>query len=300
MKIHSPIGFKSNNYVLGYDDYASSECREIIREHYETYKMPYQSIYEKEGRLSEYAMNELWKKMLNRPAKIDNSTILSMNIPNVKPLKANVYRGATLVYQPECLKVLKSCGIKRVVDLVGYNRYKDMVENAGMEYFYLPMNNRDVWGYEALSDIKDFIKHHAPFTVPRTRSNGVRMTTNEWLEECKNIYNQKSRKFIDKFTEFIKFMDKGFLYIGCQCGTDQTDDAVLLYKLFSPQYSGKISIYEDFKIDSIRCLYNNLTLEDKKNMGWTENFDANFTKKLKKIETEYFNRCCKNTGKKLL
>ena len=40
--------------IIGYDDAQSEANRNFIRSHYNNWKMPYQSIYEKEHRLTDY------------------------------------------------------------------------------------------------------------------------------------------------------------------------------------------------------------------------------------------------------
>lgn len=85
--------YLNDDNVLGYDDEISKSRREFIRDHYYTYKMPYQSIYETEGRLSEYQLNNLIKTLNNKPRQVDYSLVRGLPIPNIRPIGNNSYRG---------------------------------------------------------------------------------------------------------------------------------------------------------------------------------------------------------------
>ena len=90
----------------------------------------------------------------------------------------------------------------------------------------------------------------------------------------------------NKFIQFIQFMQKGNLYIACEWGTYTTDGGLMLNYFFNPLFKGtseylspdnKIHLYE------VRKLYNNLTSEHKKMLGWTKEFDTATAKKLEKL-----------------
>ncbi len=117
--------FKSNNddKYIAYDDSISQERRNYIRAHYDKLQMPYYSIYEKKGQLTEYQMKLELRELEKRHGieRIDGT---------------DIYRGQTLVDRPQDLYLLQSKGIKTVIDLVGYgDSYKTTVNNAGMDYF---------------------------------------------------------------------------------------------------------------------------------------------------------------------
>ena len=63
MKVHIGQRFFSTSFlgqhndVIGFDDSISQARRSYIREHYASWNMPHQNIYEKEGRLEEYNLN---------------------------------------------------------------------------------------------------------------------------------------------------------------------------------------------------------------------------------------------------
>lgn len=258
--INSGINFKSNDgFVFGYDDSVSQNRRNQIREHYQTYSMPYQNIYEKEGRLGEYALNNLIGELAKKPKVTDYKSIMNLPAYNIRPISPNSYRGSTLADAPErCLHTLKQSGIDTVIDLVGYWNYEEKVKDAGMNYLYFPINQgvrHTVWDRAALQDNKNDIE---------------------------------TREFIEDFINYIQTMQKGYVYIGCEFGKYQTDDALLLNNAFNPKAKRPLNIYNaPFKLDLMRNLYNNLTEDDKKRMGWDKEFDENFLPRIQKAEDDY-------------
>lgn len=259
------IAFKSNIYddenILGFDDDISRQNREFIREHYNEYKMPYQSIYEKEGRMTEYQMDILLKTLMNKPRKVDSDSIINgVEAYNLRSIGNNSYRGSTLSDSPISLKTLKKAGIKTVIDLAGYGGYKNKVEDAGLNYFKFNMKSSD-----------------QPFLY------------NMW---CHSVFDngvgRNDRTFIDDFVKLIQTMQKGYCYIGCEFGTKDTSDALLLYDIFSPKGDKKEIYFDDKRqLNKIEVLYSKLTDKDKKLMGWTEEFDKSVSSKLKTAKEEF-------------
>ena len=116
--------FKSyqDDGIIGYDDSISKDRRNAIREHYNSWHMPYQSIYDKNHRLTDYQMQLIIKN-------------LEENHEMQRIKGTSIYRGQTLVDKPHCLHNLKNFGINTVIDLVGYGKYyEDSVKEAGLKY----------------------------------------------------------------------------------------------------------------------------------------------------------------------
>ena len=100
-----------------------------------------------------------------------------------------------------------------------------------------------------------------------------------------NNWEQKTRKSIEKLIEFVKFMQRGNVYIGCACGTYRTDYAVILNKLFNPLADYSYEMFDYIcSAKSIENLYHNITDADKVKMGWTKAFDKYFLSKLCNIK----------------
>ena len=234
MKI-SPINlsFKANNNdaMSNIDDIAFQDIRDSIREHYNKWHMPYQSIYEKGHRLTNYQIglmiNDLKKR--NPIQKIDGTTI---------------YRGQTLADSTCKLYDLKRKCIKTVIDLVDYGKeYENNVKQADLKYYKYNI-------YE-----------------------------NWW-----NRYDFTSRKYIKELVKFLKKMQEGNIYIGCQHGANDTDIALLLNDFFNPVLEDKCPTKispndSDFPI-KLNTIYDALKKSDKKTLGWTKEFEQRLIKKL--------------------
>lgn len=153
-----------------------------------------------------------------------------------------IYRGQTLVDRPCLLEYLKTKGIKTVIDLVGYGQcYEEAVKNANLNFY-----TYSIW---------DNLWNNTDYDTP---------------------------KFIGEFVGFIKKMQEGNIYIGCQYGSNDTDIALILNDFFNPQLSGKIKTKisaSDFAME-LNTIYDALTTADKKNLGWTKDFEAQLIKKL--------------------
>ena len=227
------VAFKSyvDDGIIGYDDAVSEANRNYIRMHYNSWHMPYRSIYEKEHRLTDYQIqliiNDLEKN--HEMQRIEGSN--------------NIYRGQTLVEKADCIKAVKQKGINTIIDLVGYGKtYEEAVKQAGMDYFVYNI-------YENWWDTALFEK------------------TN-----------------ISKLVNFLKKMQEGNIYIGCQHGSNDTDVALILNDFFNPMLEGKIKTKilpaeSDFPI-KLNTIYDMLTKEDKKLLGWTKEFEQKLIKKL--------------------
>lgn len=275
--------------VLGYDDAVSKARRNYIREHYNSFTMPYYSIYEKEGRLEPYELNKLISSLrgekLNQDSlenvitkvrpKMEAGTVeipkekvnfeLMKNTPlyNVdriwSRITPNSYRGQSPFENPASLKLLKDAGIKMVVDLCGYTGFEDVVRKSGLDYFSFIVK-------------EDFFMKD----IFSTRT-----------DSCAKLNNEN---FLNDFVKFIQTMQKDYVYIGCEYGKYKTDNALMVNKFFNPAFEdGKsyITNCNNIYLDKLENLYNNLKPEHKTLMGWTKEFDSNFLPKLYKAIKQY-------------
>ena len=231
------LNFKSyfDRHVIGYDDEISKKKRNMIREHYNSWHMPYQSLYEEQPRLSEYELGVLINTLKNKPKmqQVGDSSI---------------YRGKTLSEHPqEAFFNLRKMGIKSIVDLVGYGQiYEEKAQKAGLNYFEFSIF--DNW----------------------------------W-----NNTNFESREFIDKLVKFLKKMQEGNIFIGCQFGANDTDIALILNDLFNPKLAGKVQTTippddADFPI-RLNTIYDALKKSDKEALGWTKEFEQRLIKRLTRL-----------------
>ena len=278
------LNFKSREYkddgILGYDDSVSKQRRDNIRKWQETYYTPYKSLYEKECNLSEVEMKQLLNSLMQKPKVVDYSKVTGIDAYNVRSVDSQEinYRGSTLAYKPKALKTLKDAGIERVIDLVGYYGYNKNAKEAGLEY-YCPKFGRGqlgVWEEEAFTTKSEFLAKETMYYTP------IELEKNKkYLEQRMKAFEKYSRTSVERFVEYIEVMQKGYYYIGCEYGTYKTDDYLLLNTVFNPKSEEKFISYRDmFKLDFMKNLYDKLTPEDKKRMGWTKEFDESVPKRL--------------------
>lgn len=288
MKIHpisqNRLNFKSREYkddgILGYDDSISKQRRDNIRAWQETYYTPYKSIYENECNLSEFEMKQLLDGLMKKPKVVDYNKVTGIDAYNVRSVDSQEinYRGSTLAHNPKALKTLKGAGIERVIDLVGYHWYDKNAKEAGLEY-YCPKFGRGqlgVWEEEAFVTRGEFLAKETMYYTPIEFEKDKK-----YLENCMQAFDRHARTSVERFVEYIEVMQKGYYYIGCEYGTYKTDDYLLLNTVFNPKSEEKfIPFGHMFKLDFMKNLYDKLTPEDKKRMGWTKEFDESVPKRL--------------------
>ena len=87
----------------------------------------------------------------------------------------------------------------------------------------------------------------------------------------------------DELVEFIKTMQKDNIYIGCPFGMKQTDYVLAVNQYFNPMskdtYDYSVNSYSTW--DTFEDLCDALTPEQKKEMGWTEEFETKLRQKIK-------------------
>lgn len=284
--------FKANNFnednTLGYDDEISQSRRKFIREHYDSYRMPYQSIYETEGRLSEYRLNNLINTLTNKPRKVDYSSIISLPVPNIRYIGNNSYRGGTMVDKPECLQALKDAGIKHVISLYYSPEYENAVKQTGLDYHCFNMKHRNeeegLWYNDVCCSKQSY--ENSLKSLFGDDKNAIKIR----LE----AYDRDSRGPIDELVGFVKRMQEGYCYVGCEFGTNTTSDAlVYINRAFNPQDGRELEFFDYYKADCLRNLYDKLTVNDKKLMGWTKQFDLNFLPKLEIAKKAFLEKALK-------
>ena len=75
------------------------------------------------------------------------------------------------------------------------------------------------------------------------------------------------------------------VYIGCMLGTVRTDCALMLNHFFNPKASitpDCITMINRCYLDKLETLYKNLTEANKRELGWTKEFEAAFMPRLRK------------------
>lgn len=190
----------------------------------------------------------------------------------------NCYRGHTLTGCPDKLAKLKKYGVERVIDLAGYPGYEDECGKNGLDYFAFPLK-------ENIGDEAAYFNQEAYMKNGVIERRCYRLPEKEiqdFIQSAGKIHSESSREFIGKLIDFIHVLNEGNFYIACQFGHDRTNRALVMNSVFNPQYKNFIDTepLQPENIGYMRNLYNKLADEDKKAMGYTEEFDAEVFRKL--------------------
>ena len=257
------------------EDFDKSESP--LSEHYYKENVPYQSIYEAEGRMSDYQFGNFIKGLNNVPAHPNYDHILDLPLRNVKQIDGleNSYRGQTLCFaKKECLDTIKKSGVNTVVDLVGYQGYDKKIEDSGMKFF--EFKTKKLFDSKEFQSLRSYqVKQERFFRG--LKEDGFDVDIEESLEYSKNKFLGETREGINHVVDFINIMREGNVYIGCESGTHETDIALMLNDAFNPDRQNvPLEIPALPILNSMFNLYYNLTPEDKAKMGWTKETDISF------------------------
>lgn len=154
-----------------------------------------------------------------------------------------IYRGQTLVNKDiDALCNLKKYNVKTVIDLVGYG---ETYEN-------------------------------------KVKNAGIEYYKYSIFDNWWNQKDYSNRAFIDETIKFLKKMQEGNIYIGCQNGSNDTDIALILNNFFNPLLENKCKTKmrpNEFSLE-LNTIFDALTQEDKLKLGWTKEFERRLIKKL--------------------
>lgn len=293
------VRFKASDdeAVLGYDDEISQARRRLIREHYNSYSMPNYNIYASQGRMDKYSFENLISSLkgkvnffnkgsLHNSFEPNYTSIYDLGLHNLKRIEGTEsYRGSSIIDDVDKLPELKKAGIERIVDLVGYKDIEDACKKNSVEYFAFPVKE-NFWDNAAFKSKTDIIQgenkiYEEMFGIGAKASDSL-------ITNALNLWEVNKTNFIDKFIDFIKIMQKDKVYIGCEFGTYKTDNALMLNYFFNSKMNTKhtgITQFNKFYLArEVENLYNNLTELNKKQLGWSNEFDRNFIKKLKNLK----------------
>ena len=278
--------FSFASKVFGYDDTSSQVKRNGIREHLEKGIFAYDEI-KNSGRLSEYELGQLIKSMRLsefKPEKksededdsVDEELLDSAGFSNLRSLHGdNSYAASLGDVEPEQIQTAKRAGIKQIVKLDGFQGEEIC---GGIECLSFSLNN--VFnGITCQNSEEEYIKKslrkdslyefdYSEDKIP------------EYIENHKQEYKIEKEYFNENFVKFIQTMQKGCVLIGCECGIGRTDYALCLDFFFNPKAEIRhFGCTKKFGWTMVN-IYKNLSDEDKKSMGWDEEFDKNFINRL--------------------
>ncbi len=214
------------------------------------------------GRLEEYELDKLKKTWTAPPTdSFVKATGVKTYNGRIVHRGKNCYRGATLVREWWELDKLKEAGVERVIDLEGYSDYERLCKNAGLKYCRFPVPDDGLFSNAAFMNKEDFLEHEARKMYVR------RLSENERVEYSK-LYDEKKEEFIEAFIGLVNVMKEGNFYIGCSLGTTKTNDVLCLNSLFNPEFGGFEWYGGSAILGPAKNLYNNLTEDHKKRLGW--------------------------------
>lgn len=244
-----------------------SIIQEKMRENLE---MPITDEVKYGGRLPEYHFNKMLGVLFSKPQDVSNEKMGEINAYNVRRFGENCYSGSTLVDSPEEIPKLKKAGIQRVIDFVGYYRYGEECKKNGLEYHSFFTDER-IWNNAACNNKENFLDESQSYYDRWGKSDDE---IKELLECDSQDYDEEKNRFIEELVQFVNMVNKGHVYMGCQFGTDKTDDALCLNSVFNPKFKDegfhRTSIPNDVITNKIKNFYSNLTDDHKKRLGWTK------------------------------
>ena len=291
MKIYNPkhfnyiktnTAFKQNEWQVFGIDKSGEEKRNYIREWHYEYNIPYQSIYEKEQRLSEYELNRLLKQFNKKTTNLNNKALFQIGLYNLEQLgDSNSARGAMVRgYQTDKLDLLKDAGIQRIVSLMKDSDLEEECKKRNIEYFYFDINQTDCC-FEDKASIVNKSKNFW-INIANIKDENI---LKEYIEKDVVSWEEKSKETIKKLIAFINFMKKDNVYIGCACGTYRTDFAVMLDSLFNSKAKHHFDLSSfTSSLKSLENLLSNLTNIDKAKLGWVGDFEEKVLLKISKLK----------------
>lgn len=277
--------FKQNNdiHVFGDDDEISKERRDYIRNWREKYYTPYQSLYDKECRKSEFEIKQLISELVQKPIPTHYGIMSDLDIVNFRRADFGIYRGGMIGLGEDIDKVSKlhEAGIRTLIPLDSGNyKLETFCERFGMKY--LPMRfNRESSAFENPDRLKSDEMRYATSILNLDEKKAL-----EYVNKTLSSHRSYTRIFINQFIGYIQAMQKGNVFIGCEFGTTNTDTAMMFDYLFNPKmnHSSCLNWRNEYWVKLAENLYKNLTADDKLKMGWTKDFEQTFAERLEDLK----------------
>ena len=304
----SPLNF---NGKFAHDDSVSEIRRNEIRKHIDEKYLYNVDIFLKSQRLEPDKLDklihslvgdqqEIFRKRNLAPVEVgdiqedeavelDYDILKELPVYNAKPIYGTQsYRGGTACLNDRVCSILKKGGIKRIVCLCPYGLHRN---NACKEYELETMEySMKRWYQRPEFASREMVIEEADWKFNTYGPQEPYKTKEEARKYYLDYYEQSKREGINDFIKFINFMQKDNVYIGCECGTYDTDRALMLNDFFNPkaQNTPRAGCFaDDVYLNAMIRLYNNLTPEDKAKLGWDEEFEKTFKDKINKAYEQY-------------
>ncbi len=263
INFYNRLTFKStdiNKYLYDFDDDENSE------EKYDDWGIP-----SYDPRITEALRNSILAKIPKQP-EIDTDyeqTYRQFFPTEIRSIGNNSYRGETLAYTPQRLDIMRDKGVKLIIDLVGLKiaDYQNTCQKHHLEYYYPQM----------------FFNYYdnPAFKTPEEYNRVIDINRRYGIDTSNFDYEKNSRKFIEEFKQFVKILNKGNFYIGCNHGVEITNFVLLMNETFNAKWEGEYTAVMDAESQKmLKHFYEKLTPKDKADLGFTPEFEKNLLQKI--------------------
>lgn len=190
--------------------------------------------------------------------------------------------------------LLKAAGVNTVIDV--RERRSGIREEDGITFIGFDMSSpTSIWANHPAFLSKAIYESSLEQKFDETKkylSSEERKKTLDYNEECVRDFDKDSREFIDKFVTVISHLNKGGCAFGCTNGCNDTSNMMIFDYYFNPKSDYELTPLADrqgrkLMMIGVINLYKKLTPEDKEKMGWDDEFDKNFMKRVVKDINTY-------------
>ncbi len=187
----------------------------------------------------------------------------------IDKINKGCYRGEALLFTPQRFVELKKRGIKNVIDVSNMPAYDILCDIKGFKYYCFAMFNTSL--------------EKAPFISREEYAKKHKIPNNRLPDDSEEFaYDNTAREYIDKFKEFVSVINQGNFYLCDNFGAGIADTALLMNQYFNPKWDGDKSLKPDLQqLEKFEIFYENLTARDKRDLGFTEEFEKDLCQKFR-------------------
>ncbi len=272
--------------VLGFDDEHSKYLRDsVIRPRVsEAYE---DTFHKYGGRMSEYELKKTMNTLLAKPKVVSQIATGDLDAYDLAWFGNKCCLGSTFVGKPHGLAKLKKAGIQRVIDLVGYSNYDQDCKDTGLEYSTF-RSGASILEEEACQDKESYLQGKKSDLEYLGYYSKKEMA--EKLKDYGEKFDRRKDEFIEQLIKFVSTINKGYVYMGCECGTSTTQNALFINSLFNPKFEDEDycggTIPGDLMYYALNNLYHNLTDDHKRRLGFTKDFEQRLVERIEDLKYE--------------
>ena len=265
------VAFKGDNFDFdNSDSFSEPSVFDILRDHILS-----KTLVGAEEKIKNLSNSEIARLNCVRKHQSFDKKLIN----NFRRTYNNSYRGESLAFKPEKFNEIKGYGVERVIDLIGYDEYKENCDKNNLDYICFDVasyfNDSSILGNKS---VYIMTKKHEYEAI--TQNSKLAKTYAENLAEN---YPKAYKDAVDNFVNFMQTVEKGHFYISCDHGVNKTNKALMLIAYFSPicsEYEYQAYVPGRQQLRNMQAIYKALTPNDKKKLGYTEEFDSKLKKRL--------------------